>query len=145
MNKWLASLVFLCLANNAVAQIKTNDCWVKEPVAGSSNAAIFMTFTNTGDEDILLTSVHSPAAKMAHFHTIKQKDGIVSMEPVHHIAVPAKSKTELKMGGLHVMLMGLKETLYSGDWVDVEFELSDGTRITREVEVKNSLQNEMGM
>ena len=145
MNKWFASLAFLLMANNVSAEIKTNDCWVKEPVAGSSNTAIFLSFTNTGDKDVMVTSVTTPAAKMADFHTIKHNNGVVSMVPLGHIVVPAKGKTELKMGGKHVMLMGLKNKLYSGDWVDVEFKLSDGSRINREIEVQNSQQNSMGM
>ena len=145
MNKLLIGFVFCVFSELAMAGVKINDCWVKAPIAGSETTAAFMKFRNTSDKDISLLSVSTNAAHMAHFHSMKEEDGIISMSMLNQLTIPANGKVELNARGLHVMLMGLKEPLYSGDWITLEFELSDGSRIEREMEVKSAQQREMGM
>lgn len=145
MNKILIGFVFCVFSGMAMAGVKINDCWVKAPIAGSDTTAAFMKFSNTSNKDISLVSISTDAAQMAHFHNMKEEDGIISMSMLHQLTIPAHKKVELNASGLHVMLMGLKEPLYSGDWITLEFELSDGSRIVREMEVKNAQQQAMGM
>lgn len=145
MNKFFIGILFLFFSELAVADVKINDCWVKAPIAGSDTTAAFMTFSNTSDEEISLLSIKTEAAHMAHFHNMKEEGGVISMLSLDKLTIPAHEKVSLNARGLHVMLMGLKEPLYSGDWIEVEFELSDGSRIVREMEVKNAQQQAMGM
>jgi hypothetical protein len=44
-------------------------------------------------------------------------NGVMEMRPIEAIDVPAKSSVTLRPGGLHVMLIGLKNDLKVGDVV----------------------------
>jgi copper(I)-binding protein len=54
---------------------------------------------------------------------------MMTMMPTKAIAVPAKGSVELRPGGLHVMLFGLKKPLQPGDQVNVVLKLSDGASV----------------
>ncbi len=145
MNKLLIGILFLFFSELAIAGVKINDCWVKVPIGGSNTTAAFMTFSNTSDEAISLLSVSTGAAHMTHFHQMKEENGVITMSSVEKLTIGAHEKVELNASGLHVMLMGLKEPLYSGDWIEMKFELSDGSHIIREMEVKSAQAQRMGM
>jgi copper(I)-binding protein len=54
---------------------------------------------------------------------MKNEGGMMRMSPVSQIDVPANGKTELKPGGLHVMLFGLKGKPVEGDTFVVTLKL----------------------
>jgi hypothetical protein len=65
------------------------------------------------------------------------KDNVMSMSPVEAIEVPANGQVELKPGGYHVMLVGLKQDLKVGDIVKLTLVFEKAGRIDVEAEVKN--------
>ena len=52
---------------------------------------------------------------------------MMRMSPVKQIEVPAHGKVELKPGGYHVMLFGLKKTPTAGDTVKLTLTFDDGS------------------
>jgi copper(I)-binding protein len=50
--------------------------------------------------------------------------------------VPAKGKTELKPGGYHIMLLGLKQDLKPGEKVPVTLKFERGGEVRVEAVVK---------
>jgi hypothetical protein len=71
----------------------------------------------------------SDAVDRVELHEMKMDGGMMRMSPVKQIDVPAGGQTELKSGGLHVMLFGLKKRLSAGESVTVTLMLDDGTKI----------------
>ena len=61
--------------------------------------------------------------------------GMMTMQPVESIEVPAGETVALEPGGYHVMLIGLVEDLEVGDTVEVtlEFESGETQAVTAEV------------
>ena len=61
--------------------------------------------------------------------------GMMTMQPVESIAVPAGETVELKPGGYHVMLLEVKKVLAVGDTIDVTltFEKAGEVKATAEV------------
>lgn len=57
------------------------------------------------------------------------------MRPLAELEVPANSTVELKPGGTHVMVMGLKAPLTAGSTLDLDlkFEKSGERHVTAEV------------
>jgi copper(I)-binding protein len=60
---------------------------------------------------------------------MKRDNGMMRMSPVASIAVPANGQAELRPGGLHLMLFGLKKPLVAGDSVRVTLTLDNGARV----------------
>jgi len=70
-------------------------------------------------EDDRLVGVSTPAAKMAGLHKTVNVDGVMKMEHVDGIDIPANAMLNMKPGGYHIMLMGLAKPLREGDEIDL--------------------------
>lgn len=88
-------------------------------MASGPNSAAYMTIRNTGGADRLL-AVQCDAAQAVELHTMEMKDNVMQMRPVEGIDVPANGQVELKPGGYHVMLIGLKRELKTDETITVK-------------------------
>jgi copper(I)-binding protein len=62
--------------------------------------------------------------------------GMMTMQPVESIAVPAGEKVALEPGGYHVMLLDVKKVLEPGDTIDVTLTFEKAGEITTTAEVR---------
>lgn len=97
---------------------------------GQPNSAAFMTLVNTSDVDHSLKSATSPVAATVELHTHTNNNGVMEMRQVEQIAVPAKGRAELKPGGFHIMLIGLKQDLTAGEKAQLTLTFEDGSTTT---------------
>jgi copper(I)-binding protein len=84
-----------------------------------ANGASYMMIQNSGAADKLLKA-ESDAAETVELHTVTNEGGMMQMRPVPSIDVPANGSVELKPGGFHVMLIGLKQELKPGETVTIK-------------------------
>ncbi|GAA4651289.1 hypothetical protein GCM10023116_35730 [Kistimonas scapharcae] len=94
---------------------------------GSKNTAAYLTIKNSGQKDVELVRIDTPVADFAEFHLSKMEDGVMKMEHMAEPRVPAGKKLKLQPGGRHIMLMGLKKDLVTGEKVPLELHFSNGT------------------
>lgn len=88
-------------------------------------ARVFATVHNPTMYDVYLVSVASAAAARAAF-----RDATGGPEaPVKEIAVPAYGKIELRAGGVHIALGGLKRALQAGDDIALQITTDGGVAI----------------
>ena len=81
--------------------------WVR-PSTGPNTAA-YITITNSGNQPDRLIEVESADATTVELHNHIEENGVMKMRPVSFIEIGA-DPVEMKPGGLHIMLMGLKES-----------------------------------
>jgi periplasmic copper chaperone A len=74
-----------------------------------------MTVANKGPVQDRLLAAATPVADQAQLHTEINDKGIMKMREVPAIDVKPGGQTMLKPGGLHLMLVGLKQPLKVGD------------------------------
>jgi copper(I)-binding protein len=103
--------------------------------AGTTGAA-YMTLRNTGDAADRLIAASSPAAGKTELHTMTMEGDVMRMRPVAGIEVKPHGSTELKPGGLHVMLMGLKGPLKPGDRLALTLKFEKAGEVSVEVPVR---------
>lgn len=101
-----------------------------------ATGAVYATIANTGREADALVSATSDASQTVELHEVKHEGGVMKMRPVPKIAVPAGGKVEMKPGGYHVMLLGLKHDLKPGDKVAVTLKFERGGEVRVDVPVK---------
>jgi copper(I)-binding protein len=112
----LTGMLIVSLAPTALAEnpgVQVEHPWAR-PSAGQTGA-VYMTIANTGPIDDRLVSAATPVADQAQLHTEINDKGIMKMRPVSAIDVKPRGQTMLKPGGLHVMLVGLKQPLKVGE------------------------------
>lgn len=103
--------------------------------AGGTSAA-YMTLVNTGSTPDALISAATDAAETVELHLSSMDNGVMTMRPVENIEVPANGEVELKPGGLHVMLIGLKQNLEAGDMVTLTLTLENAGEVEIEAPVR---------
>lgn len=95
----------------SVGSITIEHPWSRATVAGIPNGAAYFVLKNDGTVEDRLLSASSPVANKVELHTHLKDGEIMRMRQVDDIAVPAGGSAALEPGGLHVMMMGLKEPL----------------------------------
>ena len=109
--------------------------WAR-PAATGGNAAVYLTLVNKGNVSDTLVDVSSNAAETVNIHETRMERDVMRMTPVSRIEVPAEGRAELKPGGFHVMLVGLKRDLNHSDVVSVTLRFERSVEITVEAEVR---------
>jgi copper(I)-binding protein len=130
----IAAALVATLAAPAVAQVAVTDAWVRGTVAGQMATGAFMQLTSP--VDMALVGAASPAAKVVEVHEMKQEGGMMKMNAVDRLPLPAGKSVELKPGGYHVMLMDLARPLKEGDVVPLTLTFVDKAGVKQTVEVK---------
>ncbi|MFM9842509.1 MAG: copper chaperone PCu(A)C [Dongiaceae bacterium] len=142
MNRLFAALLLIALAAPASAdKVKVGDLtiihpWSRATPGQAPNGAVFMKIENEGQAEDKLLSASSGVAAMVEIHEHIMENDVAKMRPVDSIALPALSITELKPGGYHVMLMGLKEPLveYGSFHLTLTFEKAGSIGVKVQVE-----------
>jgi hypothetical protein len=127
MSAWLALAAGL-IARAQTPQVTAQAAWSREPAPMRDLTAVFVVLENRGPEARSVVSATCETADKAELHEMKNENGMMSMSPVKSIALPA-GKTELKPGGLHIMIFGLKPRPAVGDHLNVTLTLDDGSKV----------------
>jgi copper(I)-binding protein len=110
----------LSVSLGAAAQaLRIESGHAREMPPGQTNSAAFMTLVNTGDRPVALVAATCDCADRAELHAHRHRDGMMSMERVARLEVPAGGRVALEPGGYHLMLLGLKRPLRAGEQVGI--------------------------
>jgi copper(I)-binding protein len=122
----------------AGSSIRIEDPWARPAtmMEGKSVSAVYMVIRNEGGQADRLIRAESDVAETVELHETKMEGGMMKMEPVQGIDVPAGGQVELKPGGLHVMLIGLKRELAVGDRLTATLHFERAGVVTLEAEVR---------
>ncbi|MCS6881866.1 MAG: copper chaperone PCu(A)C [Oscillochloridaceae bacterium] len=103
----------------------------------SGTSAAYMVLVNRGGAGDRLVSASTDVAEVVELHETKMVDNVMQMAPVTGgIPVPANGQVELKPGGLHVMLIGLKRDLAAGETVRLTLKFERAGEVTVDAPVR---------
>lgn len=135
MKKFVLSIASIAAVFGADVEI--DGAYARASIPNVPNSAAFFVIKNNSDKDIAITSANSDIAEKNELHTHIKENKMMKMMKIEKLVVPAKSSLELKSGGDHVMLMGLKKELKAGDEISLELSFSDGDKKSIKVPVKD--------
>ena len=95
------------------APLEVKDPWTRDTVGGVKNAAVFMTITSSTNDR--LVSAATPAARKTDLMTMGGSGGVMQMEYLRGIDIPAGKAVSLNSSGLHVWLADLHRPLRTGE------------------------------
>ena len=140
----VAVFATLCVWSAAVAAsgtaadaVMVQEAYVRAVPPGQPNSAAFMTLMNKSGSDHSVVGGESPVAKVVELHEHIHQNGMMKMRQIPRIDVKANGKTVLQPGGLHVMLIGLKQELKKGEKVSLTLKFDDGSTKTVEAPVRS--------
>jgi copper(I)-binding protein len=136
-----ALLVGLVAVTAAVgdASIKVEDPWVRRAPAlpgTESKTAAYLTIVNGGAAPDALVAATADVATMVELHETRDMAGMMMMEPVPKIAVGPGARVQLRPGGFHLMLIGLKGALAPGQRVTLTLRFERAGPVTAQAEVR---------
>ncbi|WP_426416045.1 copper chaperone PCu(A)C [Aestuariirhabdus sp. LZHN29] len=128
----LLSTFFLLLSSlsfqvSAASDLVVSEGWVRATPPGAPNSAAYMKISNLSSTPMVLVAARTLIANRVELHQSKMEMGMMKMEHQDQgLAIAPKSTLELKPGGYHVMLMGIKEPLKQGEQVMLILEFGNG-------------------
>jgi copper(I)-binding protein len=81
--------------------------------------------------------VESDVSRSVELHNMTMDAGVMKMRQIDSILIPANSSVELKPGGFHIMLIGLKSPLKKEDKKAFTFYFDNGEKEKMELLVKD--------
>ena len=125
----------------AAKDIEASEVWARTGMA-AGNSAVYMMLANGTDMHQELLFATSDVAEAVELHMSQMgANGEMQMIPQASIPLAAGAKVEFKPGGLHVMLIGLKQDLKAGDEFELTLHFKDHADIMLKVIVKEAMMD----
>jgi copper(I)-binding protein len=131
----LSLLFSFNLAANQAA-ITVSEAYARATPPNAPTSAIFLTMSNTSEQEVSLVSASTPAAGRVELHTMLMDGDVMQMRQVEQIEVASGKVVELKPGGLHLMLFDLQTQFAEGEELALKLVFSDGSQQQLTVPVK---------
>ncbi len=123
-------------ATHAAAQptIRAEQPWARATAPRQTVGGVYVTLTSPVDDRLL--SVSSPVAGHAEVHEMTMEGNVMRMrELTGGLKLPAGKAVALAPGGLHVMLVDLKQPLAAGQVIPVQFRFEHAPPVDLQVRV----------
>jgi periplasmic copper chaperone A len=117
------------------AAISVDSAYARATAPGQPAGGGFLTLVNAGADDRLV-SASSEAAASVELHVMSMRGDVMQMRQVDAIAIKAGQTVELKPGGYHLMLMGLKAPLKAGSSFPLTLKFEKAGEVTVSVKVE---------
>lgn len=138
----LASVILLA-ACSPKEGIEVREAWVRTAAQGS-NSALYFVIHNYNATDDELVGVSAEFAEAAEIHESSMVNDVMQMRMVESVPLASGEDVEFASGGLHVMLVGVKEELKVGDTVEVVLHFKNSEDIRLQVPVREGADEHGG-
>ena len=110
--------------------------WARTSAEGAEVGAAYMHIEVSLDDELVGAAVDMSVAMEAQIHEMVMSGGNMTMQEVDSIPAKAGEMLELEPGGYHVMLMGLKKPLVTGETISVTLKFAKAGDVVVEVPVQ---------
>jgi len=134
----LSPALFAQAHDYSVGELQIEHPWSREMPPSAPSAAAYFVVHNQGAEADRLLGVQTPVAGTAELHQVTHADGLMKMQQVSSVEIPAGGAATFAPMGYHVMLFNLKQSLRDGE----RFPLTLTFEKAGAVEVEVAVQKE---
>lgn len=96
----------------------------------------YFTITNRGKAEDVLVAASTPAAARVEIHQTSISDGMARMRPLKEVAIAAGATVKVEPGGIHLMLVDLKQPLTPQAYVPLTLQFRDAGNVTVQLRVE---------
>jgi len=136
----ILTLLLSACGNTAAGDIEIHDPWVR-PTAQGENAAIYFQIHNHSVDDDEITGASSNIADVAEIHKSTMENDIMKMSLLTSLPIAAGEEVNFTLGGLHIMLVSIKQEIKAGDHVGVILHFKNHEDIVMNVSVGDAPVN----
>jgi hypothetical protein len=114
------------------------DVWARASMPPNRNSVAYMTINNKTDKEYVMIGASSQdVANNVELHkSFVDEKGVSRMSSIDKIVIPAKSTVTMDPGGIHIMLLDLKNNLKAGDRINIDLKFEGMDPLTVQAEVK---------
>jgi periplasmic copper chaperone A len=128
------ALALLCAAPSwAEDLVRVDAPWARATILASRPGAAYLTLTSAGGDR--LVAIGTPVADQVMLHATDQVEGISRMSHLETLELPPGQAVTLAPGGMHLMLMGLREKLVEGESFPLKLRFEAAGEISVEVPI----------
>ena len=120
----------------SLGQLHIEHPWSREMPPVAPTAAAYFIVHNAGAAPDRLIAVSSPVAGKAEFHQHLHENGVMKMQQVPSVAVPAEGEVRFEPMGYHVMLFELKQQARAGERFPLTLTFEKAGTVELEVAVQ---------
>lgn len=107
----IISLIYLssCDKDSDEVNLKIEDSYFKKTHIESNTVAAYMTVTNMGSKEIILSGLDCLESEDAFIHDVivKPETGMISMTVIDQLKILPKEMVRFLPGGKHIMIVGI--------------------------------------
>ncbi len=123
-------------ADQRIGDLSVASPWSRPTAPGAAVGVVYFSITNSGRQPDRLLEASSPVAGRSEFHESRTVQGIMQMRAVASIECPP-GVTKIEPGGLHLMLVELKQPLAAGTQFALTLRFRDAGSLTVQVPVRS--------
>jgi copper(I)-binding protein len=112
--------------------------WARPTPPGLTVTAVYFGVKNNGKTADRLIGYSSNAAGRTELHETRMDGGMARMRAVESVLIPAKGSIKAEPGGLHLMLLDLKQTLAVGQRIPVTLKFERAGTVVVEAVVEDA-------
>lgn len=124
-------------------ELTVTGAWVREGPPTTQVLAGYAQIANPGIQEITIVGASSPQFETVEIHRTEIVDGMARMIAQPQLVVQAGGNVTFEPGGLHLMLIQAQQPLVSGDHVEINLQLTNGTRQRVDAEVRPGMDEGM--
>lgn len=121
------------------APLYVDQAWISASSSPDKPSAGYFV-VHGGPEDATLRAVQSDVIQRIEMHDSVMKDGMMTMNQIDSIAIPAKGEVSFAPGGKHLMLFGLNPGAVQLGRASMTFFFSNGDRIIVDAKIRKQGQ-----
>ena len=127
----------LLSACSSESGIDIHGAWAR-PARQGENGAIYFSVENHTNETHELIAAGSDIAEAVEIHESQMSGDVMQMHQLESVSLGPGAEIVFEPGGLHIMLVGLKEELEAGDEIEVTLQFRDFDDLTLQVPVQEA-------
>jgi copper(I)-binding protein len=133
------TLLFAAPLWSGAADLEVTQAWARPTPPAAQVGAVYLSITNRGEKADQLLSLSTEVAGSVEIHDTQTVNGVMQMRPVASVICPARATVKVQPGGLHVMLLGLKQPLIEGNRFELTLRFRDAGALLVQVPVQNGM------
>lgn len=131
----VSSMILLAQPNDS---LRITGAWVRPSVEANDVSAAYLRITNYGEDADRLLAVETTVAAHVELHSAQVDGDIMRMRQVNAIDIPVGETITLQPGGLHIMLMGLREPLVEGESLALTLIFESGATVAVDARITST-------
>lgn len=135
----VSALAILFLLSGCAAPaakgIEVRDAWAR-PAMQAGNGAVYFVIRSSGPDEII--GISSDVAEAAEMHESMMNGDVMEMHHLESVVLDAGEPVTFEPGGLHIMLVNLKQDLKTGDVFELTLQFKNFQDIQLHVPVRDT-------